>query len=206
MELQLNYQGPPIDDPELLDLVPESLAGLLRQVNGFIQFGGGLHVRGACRAPTWHSLRDAWTGADSFARLYQYVVGPDDIPFAEDCLGDQFLLRQGKVWQLSAETGDIDSLGVALGEFLECAQSGPVEFLSLQPLIDFQRDGGQLEPGRLLSAFPPFCVKPTNAGLSLKDVPALERRRFLADLASQLRNLPDGTPVNLRAIQNEPLP
>ena len=53
------FFGPPIDDEELFSQLPGNLSDLLRQINGFIQFQGGLHVRGLCRAPIWHSLRNA---------------------------------------------------------------------------------------------------------------------------------------------------
>ena len=72
MELeQVTFVGPPIDDPEILERLPSSLSGLLRQINGFIQFDGGLHIRGACNAPAWHSLRNAWDGDESFHSLYR---------------------------------------------------------------------------------------------------------------------------------------
>src|SRR5262249_38743554 len=101
----ITYSGPPPDDGDLLTRLPAELSSLLRQPNGYIQFYGGLHVRGLCREPAWHSLRDAWDGEHAFHRLYPEVQ-PEDIPFAEDCLGDQFLLRDGLVWRLMAETGD----------------------------------------------------------------------------------------------------
>ena len=41
----ITFTGPPIDDPDILGMLPTGLAGLLRQLNGFIQFHGGLHVR-----------------------------------------------------------------------------------------------------------------------------------------------------------------
>jgi len=145
----VTWTGPMADDNELLDQLPPDLARLLRQIDGFIQFSGGLHVRGACREPAWHSLRDAWLGEHAFHRLYP-DVRPDDVPFAQDCLGDQFLLRDGQVWRLSAETGEMRSLDVALFGFLEAAD--PVEYLSMHPLLRFMREGGSLEPGQLLAA------------------------------------------------------
>src|SRR5688500_691944 len=106
MQLEhVTFTGPPIDDEEILARLPASLAGILRQLTGFIQNHDGLHVRGACREPAWHSLRDAWLGEQAFHRLYP-DVRPDDVPFAEDCLGDQFLLREGRVWRLYGETGE----------------------------------------------------------------------------------------------------
>src|ERR1700681_1788880 len=117
----LTFSGPAIDDREMLAKLPKELAALLTQTNGFIQFHGGLHVRGACLAPAWHSLREAWLGDNAFHRLYPEVE-PDDIPFAEDYLGDQFLLRGGDVWRLYAETGEVEPLEETFKVFMENVQ------------------------------------------------------------------------------------
>src|SRR5579883_2134955 len=155
---QITFTGPAIDDVDILDRLPSALAELLRQHNGFIQFSGGLHVRGACKRPAWHSLRAAWLGHEAFHRLYS-DVNPDDIPFAEDCLGDQYLLREDAVWKLAAETGDVEPQDATLEEFLEQAQDDPAEYLGLHPLLQFQAEGGSLKPGELLASWPPFCTE-----------------------------------------------
>lgn len=193
---QLNYSGPTIDDPEVMAMLPKSLAELLQQVNGFIQYHGGLHVRGACLEPAWHSLRDAWLGANAFHRLYANVK-PDDVPFAEDCLGDQFLLRGSEVWQLYGETGEVESLEESFDEFMQNAEDDPGEHLGLHPLLQFQRDGGHLEPGQLLSAYPPFCTEEAEDGVTVSAVSTDERRRFLAEFAAKFRDLPDGGQVDI---------
>lgn len=195
----VTFTGPPLDDGHLLDRLPANLAGLLGQINGFIQFHGGLHVRGACHEPDWHSLRDAWDGEAAFWRLYP-EVNQSDVPFAEDCMGDQFLLRDGVTHKLSAETGEIESLGIGLREFFEAVAADPVKFLSLQPLLQHQEDGGRLEPGQLLAASPPFCVEESADGVSLAAISTGERRRFLADLAAQLRDVPDGDQIEFRVV------
>lgn len=192
MELDhVTFVGPPIDDGKILAKLPANLAGLLQQLNGFIQFHGGIHVRGACRHPSWHSLRDAWVGAHAFHSLYP-AVHLEDIPFAEDCLGDQFLLRDGRVLRLAAETGELQALDLGLAEFFHAIQADPIEFLALEPLLQFQRDGGVLEPGQLLAACPPFCTEQAAEGVHLAAISANERRRFLADFAAQIRDVPEG--------------
>jgi len=198
MELEsVTFFGPPLDDEELLQRLPANLAGLLRQINGFIQFHGGLHVRGACQGPAWHSLRDAWDGESAIRRLYP-EVHPEDVPFGEDCLGDQFLLRAGEVWRLAAETGEMESLGIDLRGFFEAVVADPVEFLSLGPLLRFQQEGEILKPGQLLGAYPPFCTKEAADGVSLASFSTDERRRFLAHLAVNLRDVPDGDKIVFR--------
>ena len=199
---EVSYVGPALDDTEILNRLPSALKGLLSQVNGFIQFRGGLHLRGACKAPAWHSLRDAWQGENAFHTLYPDVKA-EDVPFAEDCMGDQFLLRDERVWKLSAETGEIESLDVSFGEFLEAAQGDPVEFLSLHPLLQLENEGGKLEPGQLLSAMPPFCLQESGDGVSLRAIPGEERRRFLAYLAAQIRDLPDGGQISFQVLEDD---
>ena len=190
MELShVTFSGPPSDDPTLWAKLPKELVGLLRSINGFIQYGGGLHVRGVCTTPEWHSLRAAWLGEMAFHRLYGSVAA-DDIPFAEDCVGDQFLLRGGQVLRLAAETGDVEPFAPGLASFLEAASASPVKYLSLEPLLQLHHEGGALEPGQLIHAYPPFCTKEAAQGVSLRVVPARELIGFHAELAAQLP--PDG--------------
>jgi hypothetical protein len=190
------YLGPPIDDPHLLDRLPSEYRDLLERTNGYISYNGGLHVRGACLTPTWHSLREAWEGKSAIHRLYPAVLAAD-IPFAEDPLGDQFVLRGGYVFHLAAETGELFPLNLTLVAFDAAVRHDPDEFLNLAPLRRFQIDGGTLEPGELLSAYPPFCFK-FEGDRSYRAIAHADRMAFLADLARQLSTLPDGSDVRVK--------
>ena len=166
MELELThvtFQGPVISDHDLLALLPTELRLLLEQINGFIQFAGGLHIRGACHEPAWHSLRAAWNGDDACFRHYP-AIRETDVPFGQDCLGDQFLLREGKALRLFAETGEVSETGFGINEFLAKAHAEPVTMLNMQPLLQFRNGGGKGEASRLpffsvpfssVSPFPP---------------------------------------------------
>lgn len=77
-----------VTDPEILRTVPEDLRSLLSENNGFILFDSGLHVRGAVRSSEWHSLRKVWFGDFAPCKLFPAII-ESDIPFAQDCLGDQ---------------------------------------------------------------------------------------------------------------------
>ncbi len=171
-----------MDDREVLTQVPESLQSLLTSLNGFVQFGGGLHVRGACWEPEWHSLRRAWRGPGAIHKLFP-SVSPDWIPFAEDCVGDQFLLRNSEVLRLSAETADIEEMGLSLENFLKEANADPVEFLSMHPLLQLTEETEDLPEGYLIHAYPPFCTEEAAQGVSLKAIPAWELHQHHSDLA-----------------------
>jgi hypothetical protein len=71
--------------------------------------------------------------------------------------------------------------------FLRRALETPLESLGLHPLLQCQRESGTLEPGKLLSVYPPFCTKESAQGVSLRAIPALERISFLADLQGKLQ-------------------
>lgn len=198
MELTgITWTGPDVDDPELLAELPRELRGVLSAANGFILFGGALHVRGAVREPAWHSLRAHWTGANALAALYP-ALRADDVPFAQDCVGDQFLLRGGAVVRLAAETGEVEPLGMPLFEFLERACDDPTEFLGAHPLIQHLNEGGELQPGMLLHAYPPFCTRQASEGVSLRPVPAAELIRFHAEFARQIASVPEGEWIQVR--------
>lgn len=192
----VTFTGPPIACTDSIRLLTPCLRSLLKQINGFVQFGGGFHVRGICHTPPWHSLQKAWHGDEAFHCFYS-TVSEQDIPFAEDCMGDQFLLRNDLVIKLLAETGELEELGMTFIEFLEEVQADPVQALGLDALLQFQEKGGTLESGELLNVYPPFCVKESSEGDSLRAVPAHERHRFLADLANRLRDVSDGQRIEI---------
>jgi hypothetical protein len=195
----LIYSGPTIDDPEILERCPRSLAAALRTRNGCIAYQGGLHIRGAVEAPLWHSLRAAWDGPDALHELYPELT-PDDVPFGEDAVGDQFIVRGELVFRLRAETGELEEAAVTLEAFVAKALADAEPTLELAPLLAFRADGRELEPGQLLSAYPPFCVEESRTGVTLRAIPAIERRHALAALAGQIRDLPDGATIALKLV------
>ncbi len=106
--------------------------------------------------------------------------------------GDQFLLREGVVWTLSAETGDFTTTSQSLTGFLAAAVRDPEEALQPAPLVHFCSDGRELAPGRLLLVYPAFCTEESAAAVSIKDVPSDELIRFHADSARRIANVEDG--------------
>ncbi len=193
----VTWKGPAVDDPEMLTMLPDDLSRLLRQINGFIQFHGGLHVRGASTAPSWHSVRNAWLGKEAFHRSYPKMKSTD-VPFAEDFLGNQFLLREGQVIFMDGETGDVELRKQTLAQFFAAIESDPISELDLNILMDFQATGGKLKPGELLAVVPPLCTEQAADGISVAPVSAAERRSFLSQLAGYLRSMPDGGSFDLR--------
>jgi hypothetical protein len=188
------YVGPPIDDESILDRLPLEYRDLLARANGYVAYHGGLHVRGACFAPEWHSLRAAWDGDRALHRLFP-ALAPGDVPFGEDALGDQYVVRAGLVHRLSGESGELVTLGVDLVDFDGAVRADPVGYLNLAPLEAFRAEGGSLRPGELLNVYPPYCFEVGDGRRSFRAVSATEQIAFLASVAAQLRGVPDGSTV-----------
>jgi hypothetical protein len=192
----ITYVGPPVNDPALLDELPSELADILRQMNGFVASGGAFHLRGACVSPPWHSLRAAWHGRESFAARY-HSVRLTDVPFAQDALGDQYLLREGAVWRLSGESDDVEPFAESLANLLKQVAADAVRYLVLGPLVAFREQGGTLAPGQLLSVYPPLIMQSDAGGYSYRAVSAADLLGAHARLAAKIRDLPDGAAVRI---------
>ena len=193
MELaHITYEGPEFDeDSPIIERLPADLIGLLRQINGFVQSEGALHVRGVCAEPRWHSLDLVMDGPLAFHRHYRDVV-ETDVPFAQDCVADQFLLRGGSVVRLFAETGEMEPLNTDLQTFLARAQGDPVDFLGMHPLLQAQSEGKRLKPGQVLNVYPPFCTEESGTGVSLRPISSEEAIGYLESLSQSLETLEDG--------------
>jgi hypothetical protein len=182
-------------DVTTLERVPADLRMVLEQTNGLVAYRGGFHLRGAVLQPAWHALAAAWEGPAALHARYP-AVRESDVPFAQDALGDQFVLRDGQVWRLTGETGDLEPQESSLTQFLTEVATDPHVTLDLSPLRQFEAQGGTLAPGQLLSVYPPYVFATEGSGQrSFKAIPAADRLAFLAHLAAQIADLPDGTPV-----------
>jgi hypothetical protein len=186
----ITWKSESIEDVEILRELPAYLVRVLSDTNGFILREGAVHVRGACLTPEWHSLRAAWRGPKAFHSLYP-DVRPSDIPFAQDQVGDQFLIRDDIVLRLSAETGEIERLADSVQDFFSKVSNDIEDFFNVG--LDYR-----MQPGQLLCAYPPFCFGESAGGASLAPLPASEVILFHADLARQIRDVPDGGQIELK--------
>lgn len=193
----VTWTGPEINEWPLLEALPVSLGGVLRQNNGFIACAGGFHLRGICSMPDWHSLQAAMTGPRAIHRLFPHVRW-SDIPFAEDCYGDQFLLREFKVWHLDAETGGLHNLTLTLKEFFGALATRPVDFLGLQPLVSFQEQGHKLAPDQSLLCWPPVGTRQAADGLTVKAVGRNQHLEFLSHVARQMSQAKPGATFDFK--------
>lgn len=168
-----------ITDQETYDSLPADLQEFFANLNGVVAYNGGFQMRGCISDPEYLSLFEAWKGEKAFYKTYSQL-SKEDIPFAQDCMGDQFVYRSGSVWHLLTETGDLDDLELDFEEFIDEVTEDPIEFLALYPLIDFLEQGHQLHPGELLHPNIPFSQE-TNEEYQLSTKPVAQRLAWLKE-------------------------
>jgi hypothetical protein len=196
----ITYVGPGFEtENPILSKLPDNLVKLLQQVNGFIQFHGGLHVRGVCTQPQWHSISYVMKGKYALHKFYK-AINTSDVPFAQDCVADQFILREKRIYRLYSETGEIEFCCNSLSEFFDLIQQSPVEFLRMQPLLQYQQNGGVLQPGQVLHVYPPFCTEQSKLGVSLRAVSIQEALAYLTKLSKSIASLKDGQDLEIYSI------
>ena len=178
-----DYSGPDIDDHDTFNALPVELQELLQQKNGYIRYSGAFHLRGCCMEPEWHSLQRYWKGDMALSNLYPNIL-TEDIPFAENVFGDQIFLRENSVWYMNGETGNVACYNRNLQEFLTLLEEDPTVHLNCPMLKPFLANGGVIEPGQLLHAYPPLISNHPNENLTLTPVPQEQQLGSLSQLAA----------------------
>ncbi|EOI6606471.1 hypothetical protein ACMVC6_004550 [Vibrio parahaemolyticus] len=142
-----------------------------------ILYSGGLQVRSHDAQERLLNVNTFLEGEFAFHNLYREVKA-SDFPIAQDCFGDQFLIRDNLVVKLNAETGEIDVFGCTWEQFLAWVDEDPIERLNIPSDLE-------LKVGQLLFAYPPFCtVEGNNA--SIKAIDGIELISFHADFARRI--------------------
>lgn len=173
------------------------LLELLSVKNGFYAFEGALHVfpaggEGVCDVDTWNEA-SRWRN--------RYPELPDGlIFFAEDAFGGQFGIDEMGVYFFGPETGELDKVA---GTVEEWAAVLLLDYRSLTgyPLAhEWQETHGALEAGSRLVPKTPFVLGGRFDVANLFALESVRAMRTYANLASQIRGLPDGTQVTLRVV------
>jgi len=170
------------------DSLPQRLQEELEKSNGYVIWGGGFHLRGICSEPLWHSLEDLCFGEWALFELFEEIQ-EGDIPFAQDCMGDQFIWRDGHVFRLYAEAGELEDLSMTLDVFFDTLHTDHESLLDLEVLEIVRESENSLKPGEVLIANPPFVMEESENGVKLEALTCLEALKYYAELAVHVQSL-----------------
>jgi hypothetical protein len=176
----------------------DDLLRMLRERNGFYALESALHV-----FPTHSSQREIglgdWNENDLWRNAYKGLAD-GCLFFAEDLFGGQFCIKDSKIYAFDSETGALDYLADDMESWAKAIISD-YEVLTGYPLAhQWQKQNGELPAGKRLLPRMPFVAGGEFVldNLYLADV--VEGMRFRADIASQIKDLPDGAKIKFNVI------
>lgn len=177
----------------------KELEAVLAKKNGFYAFEGALHVFPDSSNGDHIGLSD-WNAASSWRSGYGDAAD-GLLFFAEDLFGVQHCLKNDRVFTFDPETGAVEQLAESLDEW-----AGKVladyRMLTGHPLAHaWQARNGTLHIGQRLMPKTPFVCGGAFDIDNLVAIDAVRAMRYRADIARQIRNLPDGSTVQFEIVE-----
>ena len=112
----------------------------------------------------------------------------------------QFCFKNNLVCQYDTESGEFETIGTSLESWAEYILNDP-GFTVGQPFaIDWEKQFGAIPKGKRLGAKIPFILGGDYKIDNFYLADSYELANFRNDLRKQTKNLPDGTPINLKII------
>jgi hypothetical protein len=172
------------------------LLRMLEDKNGFYAFASALHVFPLTSEPVNGSSFFEWNSDSLWKNDYgDLTLGL--LFFAEDILQDQFCLSASSVLRFSAETGGTKPMADSLETWAEIILRDYDYETGFTLVNQWQSENGPLSPGKRLMPKSPFVLGGAYSIENLWEGDAVEGMRLKADLATQTRDLPDGTQVRV---------
>lgn len=182
------------------------LIRLLRMKNGFYAFDFALHVFPFSMEDRFGKqdlLR--WNAPVLWKHAYDFV-DVDFFCFAEDVFGYQFCFTEGQVAKFDPETGGFEGLCKTLEEWAALILADFEYQTGSTTAHEWHASNGPLRPGSRIVPIQPFVTREGTYDLSnLYELEAVQSMLARADLAKQIRNVPDGGRIRISPI-NVPNP
>ncbi len=178
---------------ECAGTLAEQILGMLRQRNGFYALESALHVFPARSGQYELGISD-WNETALWRSRYDGLAD-GCLFFAEDVFGGQFCIKDSKVYTFDPELGYLEYLADDIEQWAQTLLRD-YEVLTGYPLAhQWQKQNGQLPVGKRLVPKTPFVLGGEFTLDNLHLVDAVEGMRLRADLALQIKDLPDGAQV-----------
>jgi hypothetical protein len=186
-----------IEIPTSAGTLGEELAEVLSRCNGFYAFESALHVRASGLSRDEPTLEE-WNANDLWRSAFG-AMAEGHLFFAEDVFGGQFSIKDDHVFTFDPETGQATPLAKNLEEWAD-HMLFDYEVLTGFPLAhEWQQIHGSLRAGQRLVPKRPFVLGGQFSVENLYDMEAAASMRYRAEIAMQIRSLPEGATVTLRA-------
>lgn len=179
------------------------LAEMLALRNGFYAFESALHVFPSTDSSSLAQMGiQAWNDHQLWRNWYE--ARTDGLLFfAEDILGVQFAIRGNDIVTFNPESGEIEWLTASIEDWVKAILTDYEELTGFPLAHAWQVVHGPIPNGKRLVPKVPFILGGKYEVANLFAMDALEGMRYRGELWQQIRNLPDGAQVRLKALPSQ---
>lgn len=177
-----------------------SLAEYLSRMNGCVAFESALVIRPVDDGSLVSGLLD-WNRLSVWRDVYR--LPEFTLLFASDAFGMQFGLNsEGEVIWLNVESGEFETIAPSFEAWLALMEDD-WKYLTGWPVAHaWQEENGPLPLSKRLVPKLPFVLGGAYVIENLNAVDEMQAMAWYSDLARQIRNLPDGSKVVLKKIED----
>lgn len=118
--------------------------------------------------------------------------------FGQDLFGNQFGFLDNHIILFNIETGDIETLCNSFYDWLELLQEDGDYLTGESLLLDWEKIHDSLNVSNRLCPKKPFVVGGEYKAENLSPLQIVENLSYNSELAKQIHNLPDGTPIRFQ--------
>jgi hypothetical protein len=179
--------------------VPALLRQLYARANGAYVLDDALHVFPF--EATNELTVFAWNEPARWRFEYGDLVPAEAFFFAEDVFGNQFCVLDGAIQTFDAETGATERIAADLDGWAEVILADPDGLTGSGTASEWRTRNGPIPRGRRLIPKMLFILGGDASLENLYAGDAVEAMRMRGDVARQIKDLPDGTAIELKVTE-----
>ncbi|ELS32848.1 MULTISPECIES: SMI1/KNR4 family protein [Pseudanabaena] len=176
----------------------DDLYNLLSKKNGFLAFESALHVFPAENSSLIMTL-ETWNSDNLWRNNYGTLV-KNCLFFAEDIFGGQFCIFEDKIYSFDPETGTKEFVANNIEQWAKAILSDYNVLTGFPLAHEWQKKNGNLPIDKRLLPKIPFVVGGDFVVDNLYSVDSVQGMKIRADIAQQIKDLPDGAKINIRVV------
>lgn len=175
---------------------PNKLKALLEMRNGFIAFESALVVFPTRKSKGVPGILE-WNDLNGWRNVYQDVVSPEDLCFAHDLFGGQFVITKSGVIHMDPETGHVMPYADSIEGWAERLLDHYAEDTAWGLGHEWQMIHGSLPPHMRLLPKLPFVLGGEYEVENLIAVECHEAMNYWGQLYNAIKGVSDGEVVTL---------
>ena len=186
----------PSFDNNSKNTLPDNLYQLLIHSNGLLAFESALMIRPLVNEGGIHSVFD-WNDQKLWKSRYGDEQTQNTLFFAEDAFGYQFGYYQNQIYSFDPETGEFDFICKDFIEWCDLIVSEYKQYTGYAIMHEWQIAKGPIALGNRLCPKLPFVLGGQYEIDNLYSTPALDGILLRASVATQIRDVPDGSSIKI---------